>query len=67
MMAIRDASYMFQSILAKGNILAYNSFFEKKLDLRREYASLSKCCKMIGFACDFSSLQLDLLDVVTLI
>ena len=40
MVAIRDASYIFQSLLMKGNILAYYSFFEKKEDLWREHAPL---------------------------
>ena len=30
MLTIRDASYIFQSILVKGHILAYISFFDKK-------------------------------------
>ena len=30
MLAIRDASYRFQSILVKGNILVYFSFFGEK-------------------------------------
>ena len=34
-MAIRDASYIFQSILSKANILAYFSFTEKNNPIKR--------------------------------
>ena len=33
MVGIRDASYIFQAILVKDTILAYISFFEKKIAL----------------------------------
>ena len=35
MVAIRDASYIFQSILVKANILAYFSFFFKISPIQR--------------------------------
>ena len=35
MVAIRDASYSFQSILVKGNILAHFSFFENIRPMKR--------------------------------
>ena len=35
MVTIRDASYIFQSILVKANILAYFSFFEKISPIKR--------------------------------
>ena len=35
MVAITDASYIFQSILVKGNIVAYVSFFYKFCPMKR--------------------------------
>ena len=35
MVAIRDASYIFQSLLVKGNIIAYVSFVDKISHMKR--------------------------------
>ena len=46
MVATRDASYIFQSILVKGNIVAYFSFFPGKNSLIKRVCPFKAVCML---------------------